>query len=80
MERQIQMQLLMRERMIATQLARSRDLCCWWGAFYVTAATGLLAGWVVHIEGIFTLLAMVCLATFFWKMCVHFFFPPTCIL
>ncbi|XP_065904136.1 plasminogen receptor (KT)-like [Dysidea avara] len=44
MERQIQMQLLMRERMIAQQLARSRDMCYWFGGFYVTAATGMLAG------------------------------------
>jgi len=30
------MQLMMRERMVAQQLAASRDLACWFGGFYGT--------------------------------------------
>jgi len=38
------MQLLMREKMISQKLGASRDLCFWYGGFYTTLATGLLAG------------------------------------
>ena len=38
------MQLSMRERMMATQLARSRDLTYWFGGFYGTASLFMIAG------------------------------------
>ncbi|XP_065904138.1 plasminogen receptor (KT)-like [Dysidea avara] len=44
MERQIQVQMLMREKMISQQLGGSRDMCYWFGSFYVTAAAGMLGG------------------------------------
>ncbi|KAK7100307.1 plasminogen receptor (KT)-like [Littorina saxatilis] len=44
MERQIQMQNAMRERQMAMQIARGRDLFQWWGAFYSLAALGCVAG------------------------------------
>lgn len=43
-ERQLQMQNAMRERMVATQLARARELLYWWGSFYGLAVVGMLAG------------------------------------
>lgn len=44
MERQIQMQDQMRERMMATQIARARDLFVWLGSFYGVAGGAMLAG------------------------------------
>lgn len=44
MERQLQMQNLMRERMMATQVARARDMFQWWAAFYGVASLGMIAG------------------------------------
>ncbi|XP_047035408.1 plasminogen receptor (KT) [Helicoverpa zea] len=44
MERQIQLQYQMQERLMAMQIARSRDTCLWFTTFYVTAATGLITG------------------------------------
>ncbi|KAL5486494.1 hypothetical protein EMCRGX_G018982 [Ephydatia muelleri] len=46
MERQIQMQLLMRERMVATQLAVAREAMYWWGGFYSLCLVGLTAGFL----------------------------------
>ena len=46
MERQIQMQNAMRERQMAMQIARGRDLFQWWAAFYSVAALGGILGWV----------------------------------
>lgn len=43
-ERQIETQQQMRERMMAVQIAGTRDLCRWFGAFYGLAAVGLIAG------------------------------------
>lgn len=43
-ERQIQMQNQMRERMTAMQIARARELLYWFGSFYVLAALGMIAG------------------------------------
>jgi hypothetical protein len=43
-ERQIQMQNQMRERMMAMQVARARELLYWFGSFYVLAALGMIAG------------------------------------
>jgi uncharacterized iron-regulated protein len=43
-ERQIQMQNQMRERMLSMQVARSRELLYWAGSFYVLAALGMIAG------------------------------------
>jgi len=43
LERQIQMQNQMRERMMATQIARAREMFVWWGSFYGLTATGLIA-------------------------------------
>ncbi|XP_046637405.1 plasminogen receptor (KT)-like [Daphnia pulicaria] len=43
-ERQIQMQNQMRERMVALQIARTRELLNWFGAFYTVAAAGMLTG------------------------------------
>ncbi|XP_026728413.1 plasminogen receptor (KT) [Trichoplusia ni] len=44
MERQIQLQFQLQERQMAMQIAKSRDTCLWFTAFYVTAAAGLLTG------------------------------------
>ncbi|XP_066998364.1 plasminogen receptor (KT) [Anabrus simplex] len=44
LERQIQMQNQMRERLTAMQLARARELLYWFGSFYVLAALGMIAG------------------------------------
>ncbi len=46
MGRQIQMQLDMRQRMIAQQLARSREAMVWYASFYGVTALGLTAGYV----------------------------------
>lgn len=46
MERQIQMQNQMRERLMAMQVARARELLYWFGSFYVVAAAGMMAGFV----------------------------------
>lgn len=43
LERQIQMQDQMRERMMASQVARSRDMFLWLVSFYAVAGTGMLA-------------------------------------
>ncbi|ESO86634.1 hypothetical protein LOTGIDRAFT_194783 [Lottia gigantea] len=45
LERQIQMQNQMRERQMAMQIARSRDMILWYGSFYVFAALGSIAGY-----------------------------------
>ncbi|XP_046578701.1 plasminogen receptor (KT)-like [Haliotis rubra] len=44
MERQIQMQNQMRERMMAMQIARARDIFAWFGSFYALASLGMIAG------------------------------------
>ena len=44
MERQVQMQMLMREKMIATQMAGARDVAHWYGGFYATATVFMIAG------------------------------------
>jgi predicted transcriptional regulator len=43
-ERQIQMQNQMRERVMAMQVARARELLYWFGAFYALAGLGMIAG------------------------------------
>lgn len=43
-ERQIQMQNQMRERMMAMQVARARELLYWFGSFYFVAGLGMIAG------------------------------------
>ncbi|KAK7794364.1 hypothetical protein R5R35_007245 [Gryllus longicercus] len=43
-ERQIQMQNQMRERMTAMQIARARELLYWFGSFYALATLGMVAG------------------------------------
>lgn len=43
-ERQIQMQNQMRERVMAMQVARARELLYWFGSFYVLAGLGMIAG------------------------------------
>lgn len=44
MERQIQMQNQMREKAMAMQLARGRELLNWYASFYALALFGCLAG------------------------------------
>ena len=47
------MQQEMRKRMIAQQLAGSREAFNWYGSFYLVAVTGLTAGYVrmhMHTE------------------------------
>jgi len=44
-ERQIQMQNQMRERMVAMQIAKSRELLNWFGSFYLLTTTGMIAGY-----------------------------------
>ena len=46
LERQMEMQLQMRNRAMAQQLGRARDMFNWYGAFYVLAAFGLTAGFL----------------------------------
>lgn len=43
LERQIQMMNQMRERQMAMQVAKTRELFYWFGSFYVLAAVGLIA-------------------------------------
>ena len=40
----MQMQNVMRERMVAMQLGRMREMFNWWASFYVIAAIGSIAG------------------------------------
>jgi hypothetical protein len=44
LERQIQLQNQMRQRLMAMQVARARELCFWLGAFYAVATVGMVAG------------------------------------
>ena len=44
-ERQIQMQNQMRERMVAMQIARSREMLNWFGSFYALTAIGMFTGY-----------------------------------
>ena len=44
LERQIQMQDQMRERMAAQQLARAREMFVWLSTFYVLASIGMIRG------------------------------------
>ncbi|KAK3594567.1 hypothetical protein CHS0354_006256, partial [Potamilus streckersoni] len=44
LERQIQMQNLMRERQMAMTIARARDIFVWFGSFYATSAVLMLTG------------------------------------
>ncbi|XP_025110919.1 plasminogen receptor (KT)-like isoform X2 [Pomacea canaliculata] len=46
LERQIQMQNAMRERQMAMQIARGRDLFLWWGSFYTVASTAMVVGFM----------------------------------
>ena len=41
------MQMQMRERMMAQQLAMARERLYWWGAFYTLAFVGLTRGYVL---------------------------------
>ena len=41
------MQNAMRQRQMAAQIARGRDLFMWWGSFYTVAFLGGIAGWAV---------------------------------
>ncbi|KAF4533094.1 hypothetical protein B566_EDAN003814 [Ephemera danica] len=43
-ERQIQMQNQMRERLMAMQIARARELFYWFSSFYGLAALGMITG------------------------------------
>ena len=43
MERQIQMQDQMRERMMAQQIAKSREMFLWLGSFYAFAGGAMLS-------------------------------------
>lgn len=45
LERQIHLQNEMREKLLAMQIARSRELLFWFGAFYVIAGVGMIAGY-----------------------------------
>ncbi|XP_077981498.1 plasminogen receptor (KT)-like [Glandiceps talaboti] len=44
LQRQLMMQNLMRERQMAMQIARGRDLFVWWGSFYAVCGVGLTLG------------------------------------
>lgn len=44
LERQIHMQNEMRQKLMAMQVARARELLYWFGAFYVLAGIGMIAG------------------------------------
>lgn len=50
-ERQIQMQNQMRERMQAAQVARAREMMLWLGSFYGIATVAMMAGWVLTYLG-----------------------------
>ena len=43
-ERQIQMQNQMRERMAAAQIAKAREMFYWWSTFYVVASIAMIRG------------------------------------
>ncbi len=43
LERQIQMQNAMRERMMASQIARAREMFLWLGSFYTLATLGMIS-------------------------------------
>jgi len=45
LERQIHLQNEMREKLLASQIARSRELLYWFGAFYFISAAGMMAGY-----------------------------------
>jgi len=45
LERQIHMNNEMREKMMALQLSRARELLYWEGAFYVLATIGMISGY-----------------------------------
>ncbi|KAA0204016.1 hypothetical protein HAZT_HAZT000790 [Hyalella azteca] len=45
LERQIHLQNEMREKMLALQIARSREMLYWFGAFYIIAGVGMIAGY-----------------------------------
>ena len=44
MERQIQMQNEMRERMMAQQIAKSREMFTWLSTFYLVAGLAMIRG------------------------------------
>ena len=44
LERNIQMQNEMRERLMAQQIARSREMFSWLASFYIIAAVGMIRG------------------------------------
>lgn len=44
LERQIHMQNEMRKKMMAMQVARTREFLYWFGTFYVLAGIGMIAG------------------------------------
>ena len=44
MERQMNMQRLMFEKQMASQVARAREMFDWLGTFYVLASLGMFAG------------------------------------
>lgn len=44
MERQIHLQYQLQERQMAMGIAKNRDTCLWFTAFYAAATTGLLTG------------------------------------
>lgn len=48
----MQIQNEMRTRMVATQLARARELLYWWGGFYSLTMVGMLAGQIWHTRSI----------------------------
>ncbi|KAL7643611.1 UNVERIFIED_CONTAM: hypothetical protein RMT77_005594 [Armadillidium vulgare] len=45
LERQIHMQNEMRKKMMAMQVARTREFLYWFGTFYVLAGIGMIAGY-----------------------------------
>ena len=44
LERNIQMQNEMRERLMAQQIARSREMFSWLASFYIIATVGMIRG------------------------------------
>ncbi|KAG7300716.1 hypothetical protein JYU34_015042 [Plutella xylostella] len=44
MERQIQLQYQLQERRDALQIAKNRDFCLWFTAFYIVSTAGLFTG------------------------------------
>jgi len=40
----MQMQNVMREKMMAMQLGKAREMFNWWAAFYVVATCAMIAG------------------------------------